>query len=1028
MNRLARFSVNYPTTVLMLILAIGLLGYISFQRLGVDLFPALDNPRLFVEVVAGERPPEEMEQQFVVPLEAIAARGRGVESLASTAQTGRALIAVEYGWQVDMDEAFLDLQKAVADFGQRLEADEIAVSQHDPNARPVVVAAFSHPAIDDLDALRQTAENIIRNELIRLPGVAAVELVGARRRQVEVQTDAHTLKAYGLTLEQLAAAIQGANRNMSGGSIVEMGRRYLIRGVGEFTSPEELENLIVAQRSAGPTSGRVPIYLREVARVRHVLDEPENIVRLNGRRCIGLELFKEARFNTIDAVASIRAQLAGLRRILPGYQLEVVQDQARFIEAAIAEVEQTGLIGIFLAVVVLYVFLRRVGVTAVISLAIPISIVATFNLMYFNDLSLNIMTLGGLALGAGMLVDNAIVVVENIFRHLEAGASPAEAAVQGTGEVGGAITSSTLTTIVVFLPIVYLHGAAGELFGEQAWTVAFSLLSSLFVALVVIPMLGSRLRPWPAAAMASRPITFPRYARLLRALLRRRLVVLLAGLLLVSGTALLLPSVGSEFMPRPEQGELSIHLTLPEGTSLERTEGAVRNLEALLEQSVGPHLTHVYSRVGPAGSEAGAPGVLTDENSAIIYLRLAPSSALSPGALVAALSPELEALPHVEARFVLQQTALETSLGTTAAPLVVEIKGRDLDLLARLAEQVKQRLTRLEELANIETSFAAGRPEIDVEIDRTTAAQFSLSIEAIGTQVKNLLSGRHAGQFQHQGEYADIVIRPPALSRDQLESILLETPDGGRVRLDQVARLIPAFSPRAITRRNQTRVATISAHLAAKRPFDQVAARVERELTTIPLPPEYSFAVAGEEQLRQEAFANLRFALLLSIVLVYMVMAAQFESLLHPFVILLTIPLAGVGAVLLLFLLGMPFNIMSFIGVIMLAGITVNDAIILVDRINQNRRAGRELLEAIVDAGQTRIRPIVITSVTTMLALLPLAAGLGQGAALRAPLAVAVIGGLFTSTALTLVVIPCAYHLLSRFDRLRAAPDPPPPP
>ena len=1027
MHGLARFSVRYPTTVLMLILAILLLGYISFQRLGLDLFPDLDNPRLFIEVEAGARPPQEMERQFVSHLEAAAARGRGVVGVSSIAQTGRALVTVEYGWQVDMDEAFLDLQKAMADLSQRTEVAQISVTQHDPNSLPVIVAALYHPELTDLDALRQTAQNIIRAELIRLPGIAAVGLVGDRRREVEVLAEAHTLEAYGLTVEQLASTIRSANQNMTGGSIVEMGRRYVIKGVGEFTSADDLGDLIVAQKTpdvaagaatASGASTRTPVYLREVAQVRTTLGEAESIVRLDGRRCIGLEIFKEARYNTIDAATSIHQQLEMLRQSLPGYGIEVVGDQARFVEAAVTEVEKAGLIGIFLAVLVLFVFLRRLGVTAVISIAIPISIVATFNLMYFADLSLNLMTLGGLALGAGMLVDNAIVVVENIFRRLEDGSSLAEAAVQGAGEVGGAITSSTLTTVVVFLPIVYLHGASGELFREQAWTVTFSLLSSLFVALVVIPMLCSRLLGSESTAR-DRAIHFPRYAGLLHGLLKRRGLVLLVGTALVAVTAGLLPAVGSEFMPRTAQGELSVELSLPEGAHLARTEGVVRNLESFLRQSFGAHLRHLYSRVGPASGVGDSRDVLAGENSAVIHILLHPAGDLSPTTVVAALGRELEGLPDVEAQFALQETALETSLGRTSAPLVVEIKGKDLAILAALAEQVEERLTGMPEVTNVETSVGQGGPQIDVVIDRTTASQYSLSIDAVGSQLEHLLSGRQAGQLQQRGEYSDIVIRRPGLSLGELGNAMLEAPGGRRVRLDQVARLVPTRSPRSITRRNQVRVVTVSAHLNSDRPFDQVADQVRVELASVALAPEYGFAITGEEKLRQEAFDNLQFALILAVALVYMVMAAQFESLVHPFVILLTIPLAGVGAVLLLLAAAMPLNVMSFIGLIMLAGIAVNDSIILVDRINQNRRSGQPLTEAIVDAGQTRIRPIAMTSVTTMLALLPLAIGIGEGAALRAPMAMAVIGGLVTSTGLTLVVIPCAYHLFARIDRLK---------
>ena len=1027
MHRLARFAVGYPTTVLMMILAILLLGYISFGRLGLDLFPALDNPRLFIEVQGGERPPEEMERQFVAGLEAAAARGRGVENVKSVARTGRALITVEYGWQVDMDEAFLDLQKAMADQAQRSNAAEIAVSQHDPNARPVVVAAFYHPQIEDLDALRQTAENIIRTELIRLPGIAAVELVGQQRRLVEVLTDAYTLEAYGITQEQLKQKIESANRDLAVGSIVEMGRRYLIKGVGALSAAAELNDLIVAYKnpaSAARTgqraddAGQIPVPLREVAQVRTTLSAPENIVRLDGRRCIGLEIYKEARFNTIDAAASIHQQLQILRRSLPGYQIEVVQDQARFIEAALTEVEQTGLVGIFLAVLVLFLFLRRLGVTAVVSIAIPISIVATFNLMYFGELSLNLMTLGGLALGAGMLVDNAIVVLENISRKLEEGTPLAEAAVLGAAEVGGAISSSTATTIVVFLPIVYLHGAAGELFREQAWTVAFSLLSSLFVALLVIPMLCSRLLG-KNHNTKTRALHFPRYASLLQGMLKHRLVVLFTSAVIAAATVLLLPTMGSEFMPRSERGELAIELQLAEGAHLGRTEGVVRNIEAFLMQNFGPHLRHLYATVGPAAISTSAPKALRDENSALMQIVFAPASSLSPAVLIKALGAELEELPDVEARFVQEESALEISLGRTTAPLLVEIKGKNLGILNELASRVEERLLTMPTLVNVETGVGTGHPQIEVQIDRLLVAQYGMNIDAIGNQLEHLLAGRTAGQLEQMGEYSDILIQRPPLSLKELDNALLEAPQGRRVRLGEVAQLVPTLSPRAITRHNQMRTATVSAHLNTQRPFDQIAAQVEGELAALAWPPEYSYTLSGEEKLRQDAFGNLLFALMLAVVLVYMVMAAQFESLVHPFVIILTVPLAGVGAILALAALSLPLNVMSFIGIIMLAGIAVNDSIILVDRINQNRRAGQELGTAILQAGQTRIRPIAMTSATTMLALLPLAIGIGEGAALRAPMAIAVIGGLFSSTFLTLVVIPCAYHLLARLDRLQ---------
>ena len=408
----------------------------------------------------------------------------------------------------------------------------------------------------------------------------------------------------------------------------------------------------------------------------------------------------------------------------------------------------------------------------------------------------------------------------------------------------------------------------------------------------------------------------------------------------------------------------------------------------------------------------------------MIHVQLRPGSPVSPAALAEALG-EAPAGPDGQVRYLLRETAMETSLGRSGAPVVVEIHGRDLGVLAGLAGEVEERLAAVEGLSGVESSLAPGRPEIEVVVDRAAAAGFGLSIDAIGSQLEGLLSGKEAGSLRQGGEAADIVIRRPGVTPDQLRGLTLEAPGGRRVRLDEVAALRSGVTPREILRRNQRRVVTVGARLDGDEPFDRVAGRVTEALGQVSWPPEHGFVLTGEEKLRQDSFRNLGFALVLAVVLVYMVMAAQFESLVHPFVILLTIPLAGVGAVALLLALGMPLNVMSFIGVILLAGIAVNDSIVLVDRINRNRRAGQELEEAVVQAARSRIRPILMTSLTTMLALLPLAAGAGEGAVLRAPMAVAVIGGLFTCTALTLVVIPCVYHLLARIDRLRPAQAPP---
>ena len=1014
MKNLVKFSVNYPVTIVMLILAVLLLGYISFSKLGIDLFPDLNNPRIYVEIKAGERPPEEIEKQFVENLEALAIRQSKVTQVSSISRVGVAQITVEYAWNADMDEAFLDLQKAMTTFSQNADLDEINISQHDPNALPVMTLSLSNPKIDDMNALRRVAENYLRNELVRLEGIAEVDLLGTEEKQVVIETNDYLMEAFNLTPSTISSRINSFNQNVSGGSIVEMGRQYVIKGLSEFQGIEDIGEVIVSYQQeidfAGePIPGkRTPVFLKDVADISFENKEPENIVHVDRKRCVALAIYKETKFNTVKAVQVLRDHLDDMRKALPGYELVVIQNQGQFIETAIDEVKQTALIGIILAVIILYVFLRRLGTTAIISIAIPISVVATFNLMYFNGLTLNIMTLGGLALGAGMLVDNAIVVMENIFRNLETGLSPKDAAIQGTAQVGGAIVAATITTVVVFLPIVYLHGAAGELFKDQAWTVAFALLSSLVVAILVIPMVSSRFIKAETVNQGRTSVQFPWYGKVLARILDRPWLVIVAGAGLIVFALLLVPIVGSEFVPKTDSNEIRIQVELAEGTELYRTEKTVQSIENTISDLLGETLERVYTTVGPTSDLADEEDIFEDENSATISLFLKRDRERSSEEIIRLLSESLSQIPDIEFQFSGEQTALQMNLGTDVAPLVVEVRGEELDVLQDLIGQIKEQLDLNENVYNITTTFDQGRPEINVVLDRIRAGLLDVNIETVAAELQNHLSGREAGEWENEGELQDIFIELPDVSVDKINDITLR--EGGQnIRIDDLATIQVTQAPREIHRRNQVRVGLVTANLKSDKAFDQVVESVNRQLEGIPFPNDYRYEITGEEGKRKEAFATLRFALILSIILVYMVLASQFESLLHPFTILLTIPLAMTGSVYIFFLLGKSLNIMALIGVIMLAGIAVNDAIILVDAINQLKREGLSLKEAILQAGQRRIRPIIMTSLTTILALLPLTFGFGEGAALRQPMALAVIGGLVTSTLLTLMVIPCVY-------------------
>jgi hydrophobic/amphiphilic exporter-1 (mainly G- bacteria), HAE1 family len=1018
MKTLTRFSVQYPVTIIMLIFAVLLLGYISFSKLGVDLFPDLNNPRIFVEIKAGERPPEEIEQQFVQNIESIAIRQKKVTQVSSISRVGVAQVTVEYTWDADMDEAFLDLQKALTTFTQNSEIDELNISQHDPNAVPVMTLALSNEKFDDMADLRKVAENYLRNELVRLDGIAEVELLGSEEKEVVVETDPYLMQAFNLSPSEIAQKINSYNRNVSGGSIVEMGRKYVVKGVSEITEVDDIGSIIVTYHQVLDLAGeaipgqRTPVFLRDVADVRYNNKEPENIVHVDQQRCMALAIYKETKYNTVKAVEVLFDNLKDLQKALPGYELVVIQNQGEFITTAIDEVKQTALIGITLAIIILFVFLRRFGTTLIISFAIPISIVATFNLMYFNGLTLNIMTLGGLALGAGMLVDNAIVVMENIFRNMEAGKSIKEAAIDGAAQVGGAITASTVTTIVVFLPIVYLHGSAGELFKDQAWTVAFALLSSLVVAVLVIPMLSSKILK-TSTTIKNVPVRFTWYKKSLTNILKRpwTVIIVSAGLILLS--VLLLPIIGSEFIPKTDSNELRIAVKLSEGTELHRTDTTIRDIETTIRSLLGEQISNIYSTVGPTSSTSESDDLFEDENTANINLILKQDRSMNSEEIIEVLNKNLTVMPDAEFQYVSGESALQMTLGTDEAPIVVQVRGEDLDVIQELSDQVKEKMLVMQDLFNVETSFDQGRTEINIVLDRVRAGILNVGIESVASALQNHLSGAEAGEWETGGELQDITLRLPDISVNQLSDIEISS-GTQKIRLDDVADIEFSTAPKEINRRNQTRVGFITAHLKTDRPFDAVVKDLRSELSSISMPTDYRLDITGEEQKRQEAFASLGFALLLSIVLVYMVMASQFESLVHPFTILLSIPLAMTGVVFIFLLVGKSFDIMALIGVIMLAGIAVNDSIILVDAINQLKRDGAAVRDAIIEAGMRRIRPIIMTSLTTILALLPLTFGFGEGAALRQPMALAVIGGLVTSTLLTLVVIPCVYLKLDK--------------
>ena len=975
MKKLVSWAVRNPVTVTMAVLAILLLGKISYDRLSVELLPSMNSPRLFVEIDAGERPPEEIEKQFVRSMESQIARQSDVRSVSSVVKVGTARITVEYAWRKNMDEAFLDLEKAMSSFSQDSRVTDLRISQKDPTTAPIMIIGFSNPDITDMAELRKVADSYVCNELMRVEGVADVSLAGDEFTNLIIEADPYKLQAFGITVDNISSRIQENNQRVSGGRISEQGFQYLVTGSNTLTDEFAFGNIIVGYKNTEAGQGRqigefesasmAPIYLRDVADIRFENREPENIVRVNGNRSIGISVFKEMDYNTVKAVDGVKTSLAKIQKSLPGYDFRIISDQATFINNSIGEVKNSALLGILLAVIVLFVFLRRIGTTLIVAVSIPVSIIATFNLMFFSGLTINILTLGGLALGAGMLVDNAIVVIESIFRNQERGLSVRDAAVTGTSEVAGAVSASTLTTIVVFLPIVYLHGATGELFKDEAWTVTFSLISSLFVAILVIPTLYERIfsrkKRQPVKNFSSINITG--YSQFLKKLVEKRWLVILCSLILVVGTVFLLPFVGTEFMPKTDANTINVKVRMAEGTSLERTSSTLESLENLVyDLSQDPDCV-IYTHVGPGASSQNLD--FEGENTATLKIQLSKASAVTPDYLTEVLSSYIDGVEGMELSFTQDENSLNSMMGTEDAPLVVEIKGEDLDLLAALTAQVKTAVDSIDCLYNVESSLAGGAPEIIITVDRALAGMNNINVSTIITQIQQHLAGREAGQMDYKGDMRDISIKVPGVSLSDLNNMVI-TSGQKDFRLVELAQISESTAPKEISRLNQNRVTRVTADIDESVSLDKAAQRTREAVQGIELPQNYSITVTGEEERRAESMNSLLLALVLSIVLVYMVMASQFESLLHPFTILLTIPLALVGAVLMFLVTGITVNIMGIIGMVMLAGIAVNNSIILVDRIGQLKESGLSLTDAIAEAGQQRIRPILMTTCCSM--------------------------------------------------------------
>lgn len=1018
----AQGSVKRPILTTVIFLVIITLGIVSFWRLSIDLMPEVTYPTISVITNYSNVGPQEMEELVTRPIEEALAAVQGVEEITSSSSEGTSSVRVSFAWGTDLDVAANDVRDRIDRVMGRLPEDitRPMIRKFDLSAFPIMMIGISSN-MNPLD-LRQLVEDQVKYRLERVPGMAAIDIRGGLMREIHVDLKAAQLKALGLSTEAIINALRNENRNIPAGLYQRGNLEVLVRTQGDFRSLDEIEKTVVAVKQG------TPILIRDVADVSDSWQEVRDYVRIDGKNGLRISVNKQSGANTVTVAEAVKAELARINQDIPQIKLIPLMDTSTYIKRSISNVGQSTLIGGILAVIILFLFLRNISSTGIIATAIPISIIATFGLMYFGGFTLNIITFGGLALGIGMLVDCAIVVLENIYRHREQGAGPIPSALIGTSEVSSAIIASTLTTIVVFFPVVFLRGMSGIMFQQMAFVVAFSLLCSLIVALTLVPMLASRfLRYQPAEhysgenwlhkIYAVSEDTFRRverkYSQILKWALSHRRVVIFSTLGLFIISVFLIRFIGVELMPAADEGEVRVNLEMAVGTRLDLIDQAARTVERIVQQEV-PEMTSMVTRVG--GSGWGSSGGHTAEVRVALVAQ--KDRKRSSEQIANDLRKKLVGLPGVTVRTRAGQGLFILRMGSSAGDNVsVEIRGYDLKTAHELAQRVEQVVKRVPGITDTKISREEGSPEQVIRIDRQKAADLGLSVVRIGNTLQTAIGGTAASYFRDAGKEYRILVRLSEEDRKNLTDLLDLTVVNSRgepIILRNVVEAVPQEGPVRIERKDQERIITINANFTG-RDMGSVISDIRKELRAIPVPKDFAITFGGDYEEQQKAFRELMFGFALAILLVYLVMAGQFESWRDPFVVLFSIPMAVIGIALTMILTGTIFSMQAFIGCIMLAGIVVNNAILLVDYTNQLRRnEGLALMEAITLSGSRRLRPILMTTLTTVLGLLPLSFGLGEGGETQAPLARVVIGGLLSSTLITLVLIPVVYSIFEQ--------------
>ncbi|MBI4458611.1 MAG: efflux RND transporter permease subunit, partial [Acidobacteria bacterium] len=953
---------------------------------------------------------------------------------------GQSRVFVSFAWGSNMDEAANELRTRLDRIRNSLPdgSETPQLFKFDTSLMPIMMLAVSGD-MDPLD-LRRFAEDQIRYRIERVPGVGQTSVQGGLRREIHINLSLEKLRSLDLSVNDVVNLIRRENENLSAGTVEEGTFDTFLRTQGQFEDLSQIQNLVLTTR------GGVAVYLRDIAEIEDGVEDERQTIRVDGRPGVRIQVQKQSGANTVAVARGVKTEVARINRDFPNITIRNLRDNSVFIERSIHTVGEHAVFGSILAVLILLFFLRNIGSTMIVSLAIPISLIGTFSLLYFSGFTLNTVTMGGLALGVGRLVDDAVVVLENIFRHREAGKPKKESALLGTQEVSSAVIASTLTTIIVFLPIAFLSGLASVIFSQLAFTVAFALFCSLLVALTLIPVLCSKYltveppsaerHPWLHAIVQRMGNALERldvrYQGAVGWALHHRKTVVMGAAAAVAATFLLVSRVGVELMPRTDEGQINVNVELAAGTRLPITEEVVNRIESRLRQEV-PEIKNVMVQAGSGagGGGFGPPGSGT--NTAQISLELTPATERerSSEQIAALLNRNLNQEPGVQVRARATGGVQGPGFGGGGGfgggdRASVEIRGYNLQYSSDLAKRIKDLVESVPGVTDARVSRSAGLPEMLIRVDRVKAATLGLNVNELGGVLQTAIAGTEAGFFRQEGDEYSIVVRLQEGDRSRLQSVDLipvSIPGGKTVPIGSLIATRRQEGAISIDRQDRERVITVSANFY-ERDLGSIMRDIQAKMQPLraELPPDFAILYGGEYEEQQKSFRQLVFALLLAVVLVYMVMAAQYESWRDPFIILFSIPLAAIGVVLTLLITNTNFSIQAFLGVIMLSGIAVSNAILLVDYTNMlRRRDGLSVFDAVTLAGRRRLRPILMTTLTTSLALMPMALGLGQGGEVQAPMARVVIGGLLTSTAITLLFIPTLYAIAEERSERRAA-------